>query len=351
MSTRWYPQQQFQALWGLWRLHVVGRAVIQARPLADQLFVLAQQADDPAFACWRPIMRKALRCSISASSHTLLPILKPPCDSITQDKHRALAFLYGQEEFPGVMCSAFAALTLWMLGYPEPGPAGGARRDAGVRPRIPSVGPIRCFGTANVLLQCCGRSATVAAQAEEAIALSAEHGFTLWQARGHDSPRLGVGAARRCGARHDPRSSRELVHWVGKRPRPYLLALLSETYIKTRQRAQACRVLAEALAETAHDGEQWWEAELHRLRGEVLLAQRSRQEAEAEACFQQARTIAVRQQAKSLATPCGREFESPVAAPRRVPERAEHSSWPRVMPGLQKGSADLRLNGGQNAAG
>jgi hypothetical protein len=43
------PQQHFQALWWLWRFHVVGQAVIQARPLADQLFALAQQAHDTAF--------------------------------------------------------------------------------------------------------------------------------------------------------------------------------------------------------------------------------------------------------------------------------------------------------------
>jgi hypothetical protein len=43
------PQQHFQALWGLWRFHVMGQAVIQARPLADQLFALVQQAHDTAF--------------------------------------------------------------------------------------------------------------------------------------------------------------------------------------------------------------------------------------------------------------------------------------------------------------
>ena len=60
----------------------------------------------------------------------------------------------------------------------------------------------------------------------------------------------------------------------------------------------------------------WWEAELHRLRGELLLqsgvqspeasvhtqhaALRMPHAAEAEACFQQALDIARRQQAKSL---------------------------------------------------
>ena len=43
-----------------------------------------------------------------------------------------------------------------------------------------------------------------------------------------------------------------------------------------------------------------WEAELHRLRGELLLQQTVAQSEEAEPCFQQALAVAHRQQAKSL---------------------------------------------------
>jgi predicted ATPase len=45
---------------------------------------------------------------------------------------------------------------------------------------------------------------------------------------------------------------------------------------------------------------QWWEAELYRLKGELLLHYAEAQPGEAEACFQQALTVARRQQAKSL---------------------------------------------------
>jgi predicted ATPase len=46
-------------------------------------------------------------------------------------------------------------------------------------------------------------------------------------------------------------------------------------------------------------GERWYEAELYRLRGELLLQHAIAESEEAEACFQQALTIAHRQQAKS----------------------------------------------------
>ena len=97
--------------------------------------------------------------------------------------------------------------------------------------------------------------------------------------------------------------SRGLTNWRAtgaKRAHPYVLALLGETYKHTGQVQEGLTVLAEALAEVERYGERWWDAELHRLKGELLLAQMPRQESEAEACFQQALTIATGQQARSL---------------------------------------------------
>src|SRR5213076_434474 len=47
-------------------------------------------------------------------------------------------------------------------------------------------------------------------------------------------------------------------------------------------------------------GERRCEAELHRLKGQLLLARSAHNHAEAETCFLQARDIARRQEAKSL---------------------------------------------------
>jgi predicted ATPase len=65
-------------------------------------------------------------------------------------------------------------------------------------------------------------------------------------------------------------------------------------------------VLAEALATVNKNGEHRWEAELFRLKGELLLAQESKEQRaksraqEAEECFWKAMEIARHQQAKSL---------------------------------------------------
>jgi predicted ATPase len=108
--------------------------------------------------------------------------------------------------------------------------------------------------------------------------------------------------------------------------RPYRLALLAEAYGWIGQTAEALRLLAEALALTRHYGGYFYEAEVHRLTGELLLMQdageavsgnlppelsmidagageATRQlprQTEAETWFHQALDIARQQQAKSL---------------------------------------------------
>jgi predicted ATPase len=59
--------------------------------------------------------------------------------------------------------------------------------------------------------------------------------------------------------------------------------------------------MEEALAAVQHNEEGHYEAEVYRLKGELLLAQEGNRQtvAEAEACFQQALDIARRRQAKS----------------------------------------------------
>ena len=82
-------------------------------------------------------------------------------------------------------------------------------------------------------------------------------------------------------------------------------------------------MLSEGLAGAHRRGERWQEAELHRLQGELLLADRvSRTDrspqphAEAEECFQRALAIAGRQQAKSLELRAAMSLAQPLAEAR-----------------------------------
>jgi predicted ATPase len=81
--------------------------------------------------------------------------------------------------------------------------------------------------------------------------------------------------------------------------RGLLLGWLVEACADVGRIEEALATLAEALAWAEETGERWYEAEYHRLRGELLLQQTEANAAQAEACFQQALTVARRQQAKS----------------------------------------------------
>jgi predicted ATPase len=77
------------------------------------------------------------------------------------------------------------------------------------------------------------------------------------------------------------------------------LALRAQTYARAKQIDNGLASVAEALALADKTEERCWQAELNRIKGELLLAASSNNHVEAESCFSQALDIARRQQAKS----------------------------------------------------
>jgi len=80
----------------------------------------------------------------------------------------------------------------------------------------------------------------------------------------------------------------------------YLLALLAETYGNAGQADRGLAEITEALESAEQSGERTWEAELHRLKGELLLSRSADNQGQVETCFSQAIAVAQRQSAKSL---------------------------------------------------
>ena len=78
----------------------------------------------------------------------------------------------------------------------------------------------------------------------------------------------------------------------------YFLALLADAHGRAGQAATGLRFAADALDRTERTGVRWNEAELYRLRGELLLALPEPDQSEAEACFRQALAVAREQDAR-----------------------------------------------------
>ncbi len=80
---------------------------------------------------------------------------------------------------------------------------------------------------------------------------------------------------------------------------PYFLALLAESCLRAGQHEDGLRVVDEGLAEAGSRSERFWDADLHRVRGELLLAAGADPDA-GESALRTALEIARKQQAKSL---------------------------------------------------
>jgi tetratricopeptide (TPR) repeat protein/predicted Ser/Thr protein kinase len=78
----------------------------------------------------------------------------------------------------------------------------------------------------------------------------------------------------------------------------YLLALLSEALDKAGRVSEALEALAEAIKVAAQSGERYFESELHRLRGELLLKSEAASPSEAEADFHKALSVSRDQNTK-----------------------------------------------------
>jgi predicted ATPase len=150
--------------------------------------------------------------------------------------------------------------------------------------------------------QFCRDVSAVHEQAEAAVALATEQGFPHWAAlgtslRGWALAMQGQGEAGMAQVRQG------LAAWQATGAAvtvPFLCTVLADVSAHLGHTADGLQALAEAHTLVEQHEERWWEAEIYRLRGVLLLRQPGTPQTEAETCFRQALDIARRQQAKSL---------------------------------------------------
>jgi class 3 adenylate cyclase/predicted ATPase len=291
-------------LWGLCAAHIQQGKLRNARELGEQYLTWAQRMQDSA-----PVLE----------AHTILGVclyfigeLAPARAHLQQgialydpDQHRSHAFQYGFD--PGVLSRFFMAKTLQLLGYPDQA----SRRSHEALTMAKELAHPQSLAFALYAAAVVHHSRRewhlIKECAEAEVALSTDRGFPLWlpwgiifggrvlaeQGQGEE----GIAQMRQGVTAFQAIQSRLL--------RPYCLALLAEAHGKVGQTEAGLAVLAEALAVVPENGEHYYEAELHRLKGELLLqstarSPKSQVHEEAEECFRQALDIAHRQEAKAL---------------------------------------------------
>jgi predicted ATPase len=306
--------QLFPVLWGLWLFYTARAELQTARELGEQCLTLAQHQQDPTLllAAHRALGQTLFYLGELALSRAHLEQGIALYDA---QQHGFHAFLYGQDQ--GVMCMSRAALTLWVLGFPDQA----LKRSHGALTLAQELShPFSlavALSLAAYLYQFRREGQATQNQAEAAMTLSTEQGFALWSAGG--TILRGWALAEQGQDKEGiVQIQQGLAAWQAtgmQASRTYMLAQLAEAYGKVGQAEEGLTVLAEALTVVNHSGERHYEAELYRLKGEFLLKSNiqglmSEVEkraldtppgaSEAEACFQQALNIARHQQAKSL---------------------------------------------------
>jgi predicted ATPase len=155
---------------------------------------------------------------------------------------------------------------------------------------------------AAVFHQLCRAGRAAQGCAEAAMSLAMEQGFPYWMAMG--SIMRGWALAHqgqvRDGIEQLTQGLRAFRAMGTETCRPYFLALLADAHRSTGEPEAGLTVLTEALTHADKTGERWYEAELYRLKGELLFQQSSDNYRAAETCFYHALDIARNQQAKSF---------------------------------------------------
>jgi predicted ATPase len=286
-------------LYGLYRFYLGRLQLHTAREIGETLLRLAQRAEDPALAV---LAHYAL--GLTSLFFGALPAarlhLEEAIARYTPDQHRALVSRTGLDQ--GITCLIHAAALLWLLGYPEQALARlhEALALAHEPPHPHTLALARCW--ASYVYQFRGDVPAVHEQAEAAVALSIEQGFPFWAAagtilRGWALAMQGqgeAGMAEVCQgiAAYRATGAALLV--------PYYCTVLAEVSAHLGHPEDGLQALVEAHTLMEQQEERYWDAEVCRLRGVLLLRQPGASQAEAEAWLQQALDVARRQEAKSL---------------------------------------------------
>jgi adenylate cyclase len=209
-------------------------------------------------------------------------------------------FLYGEDA--GVACHSFAARTLWFLGYPDQGLAQSQQAVTLAQQRAHPLSLNYALRIAAMFHQFRREVRVAQERAEASIRHATEQGLPYWIAFG--TILRGWALTHQGQAQAGVEQMHQgLTAWraTGAETQlPYFLALLAEAHGTMEQPEEGLTALTEALTFAETTGERWYEPELYRLRGALLLQQNLDNQVEAERCFHQAMVIAQNQQAKSL---------------------------------------------------
>jgi predicted ATPase len=290
----------FPVLWGLWMARGSRAELQAARELAVELASVADDLGNDTFkleahhAMWNTLLYLGELKECLLETERGVALYDP-------STHSGLASLYGGHD-PVVCGKSHAAEVLWLLGYPDRALECTGEALALAHRLAHPHSLAQALAVAAMGDHFRGDRAAAEKRATSAIAIAGEHGFAQWET---------MGTILRGWARADPSSSERdlremreaLADWRALGVRfylPYLLAISAEIYLELESIDAALELVADGLDVTGCTGECWYEAELHRLSGELSRLRDPSSQSAAERSFRTAIEVAQAHQAKSL---------------------------------------------------
>jgi predicted ATPase len=291
--------QLFRVLEGLFAIHQTRAEHDRAAELAEELLRLARVMRDPAQLLWTHLFM-GMTCFWHGGFCQAREHLEEVIRRYDPEEDRAHKSL-GVGGHPSVVALSYLSLALLSLGYPDQALTRSREALALARELSHSFSEALALLFAQSFHQRRRELQAALERAEALIALSSEHGFPQL---------LGAGAFFRAGILADQGQLQEGIAGMraileGLRAggmgvgSATLFGTLALAHGKAGQAEEGLALIAEAQGLVAKTGERVAEAEVHRVKGELLLAREPSDAARAEASFREALEVARRQSAKS----------------------------------------------------
>jgi predicted ATPase len=325
--------QHFQVLWLSYSFYAAGGQHQKAYAFGEQLLDIAQRTEDPIFtaqAHWAlgwSLFNLGKLSLANEHMQTAITFYK-------QESHHSLTYLYGQD--PSSTTRIQYSMLLWIMGYPEEAQSVCQEAVAIAQSLKHPFSIAFVLGLCSLLHSFCIDPHAAQESAEACIQLSSEHGFVYFLS----TAQCFLGWALVENGQFEEgitliQEGTELYKATGSEMGyPQQLAMLANAYGMTGRAKHGLKLLEQALAVVERNDERCTEAEIHRLKGELLLkicddnADDEQTKQDAEACFQRAVKIARAQEAKMW------ELRATVSLARLWLQQGRHQESRQILGGI-----------------
>ena len=290
--------QLFAMMWGNFAFHIVRGDFRICTELAEEAMAFGERLNDPGILMEALFLKGLTRLYRGDFAGARECCVRAIAEFDDRERTAFWAGLLGEDA--GVTHRCYLALALWHLGFPDQALKLNDEMLQLARAINHPFSLEYALHHTGWLYQHCRLGKQAQAAGDEQIRIATEQGFLFWHASGtlyaagglllQGRLEQGLGLLQK-GLEAYRGTGAELAV-------PYYLSMLANGCTQAGRFAEARAALNEALTLVEKNDERFQEAELHRLKGELLLAESGDQIA-AEECFRRAVETAHRQQSKA----------------------------------------------------